>query len=167
MSTTLALVILSWVAIVVLYLGLASVQREVRQLRQQLAADRAGGTSLGDVRLPAGFASRVARPGADRVVLVADSTCPLCQHAAGALAATADQPVLLTYEPAERWPDLPDAVELVQDREAWSTLAHLSPPVVLRVTPSGEIGSLELPTTEAEIARALSVPSLSTAGGKP
>lgn len=162
MSTTLALVILSWIAIVVLYLALVSVHREVRQLRRQLAADHASGAALGDVRLPAQFAEQVARPDSDRLVLVADSTCPLCRRAADALASAATEesrPVLLTYESETLWSGLPETVELVRDRQAWSALAHLSPPVLLTVDPSGRISSLELPTTEAEVARALAVPS--------
>ncbi|MGP3947157.1 hypothetical protein [Streptomyces sp. 7N604] len=160
MSATLALVILSWIAIVILYLALAAVLREVRMLRRRL--DERAGTAVppAELVLPPSFVERIAEPGRERTVLVADAGCPLCRHAAAVLAemATPDfRPVLLTYEPPERWSSLPDALELVQDRDAWSSLAHLSPPVLLTVGTDGTIGSLHLPSSERDIAGALAV----------
>src|SRR5687768_14802628 len=135
MSATLSLVILSWIAIVILYLALAAVLREVRMLRRQFD-ERAATTAAppAELVLPTSFVKRIAVPGGERTVLVADAGCPLCRHAAAMLAdmATPDfRPVLLTYEQPEKWSSLPDTVELVQDRDAWSSLAHLSPPVIL------------------------------------
>lgn len=158
MSAPLALLILSWIAIVVLYLGLAAVLREVRMLRRQLDERSATAAAPAELRLPASFVKRVAQPGRERTVLVADAGCPLCRQAATVLAETATpdfRPVLLTYEPPERWSSLPASVELVQDRDAWSSLAHLSPPVLLTVTPDGTVGSLHLPASERDIASAL------------
>ncbi|MFE5125102.1 hypothetical protein [Streptomyces sp. NPDC056669] len=160
MSATLALVILSWIAIVILYLALAAVLREVRMLRRQLDERAAGAAPPAELVLPPSFVERVAEPGRERTVLVADATCPLCRHAAAVLAerATPDfRPVLLTYEPPERWSSLPDGVELVQDSEAWSSLAHLTPPVILTVGTDGTVGSLHLPSSERDVAGALAV----------
>ncbi|MFD5390114.1 hypothetical protein ACFWMG_35390 [Streptomyces sp. NPDC127074] len=160
MSATLALVILSWIAIVILYLALAAVLREVRMLRRRLDERAAGAAPPAELVLPPSFVERVAEPGRERTVLVADATCPLCRHAAAVLAerATPDfRPVLLTYEPPERWSSLPDGVELVQDSEAWSSLAHLTPPVILTVGTDGTVGSLHLPSSERDVAGALAV----------
>ncbi|MEV5778503.1 hypothetical protein AB0L49_46135 [Streptomyces antimycoticus] len=160
MSATLALVVLSWIAIVVLYLALAAVLREVRVLRRRLDERAATAAAPPELQLPASFVERIAEPGRERTVLVADAGCPLCQHAAAVLADRATEefrPVLLTYEPPERWSSLPDAVELVQDRDAWSSLAHLSPPVLLTVGADGTVGSLHLPSSERDIVGALAV----------
>lgn len=163
MSATLALVILSWIAIVILYLALAAVLREVRMLRRRLderGADTAAPPA--ELVLPASFVERIAAPGQERTVLVADAGCPLCRHAAAVLAEMATpafRPVLLTYESPEQWSSLPDTVELVQDRDAWSSLAHLSPPVILTVGADGTVGSLHLPSSERDIVGALAVPN--------
>lgn len=159
MSPLLALTILSWIAIVVLYLGLASVQREVRMLRRQLTESRTTiGDGLDDLRLPQAFLSRIVVPDQSRTVLVADSGCPLCRRVAAVLAEPATpefRPVLLTYESPEKWTDLSDSLDIVRDREAWSALAHLSPPVLLAVDHQGRIESLVLPTTELDVTRAV------------
>ncbi|MEU6082911.1 hypothetical protein [Streptomyces sp. NPDC047108] len=160
MSPTLALVILSWIAIVILYLALAAVLREVRMLRRRLDERAATAAPPAELVLPASFVERVAAPGRERTVLVADATCPLCRHAAAVLAERATpefRPVLLTYEPPDTWSSLPGAVEVVQDRDAWSSLAHLSPPVILTVGADGSVGSLHLPSNERDIAAALAV----------
>ncbi|MBP2474639.1 hypothetical protein JOF53_003511 [Crossiella equi] len=149
MDPLLALLLLAWAAIVVLYLALAAVLREVRQLRRQLTAGQVSGAAA-DVFLPPDF---LARLGGARTVLVADSGCPLCQLAAAELARRADRPVLLTYE--ESWPGLPGTVELVTDREAWQALAHLNPPMVLTVTADGRVAALDLPTSVSDVVRAL------------
>lgn len=159
MSPLLALTILSWIAIVVLYLGLAAVQREVRMLRRQLAESRTTtGDGLDNLRLPQAFLSRIVLPDRSRTVLVADSGCPLCRAAAVMLAEPTGQdvrPVLLTYESPEKWADLSDSIDIVRDREVWSELAHLSPPVLLEVNHRGRIESLVLPVTELDVARAV------------
>ena len=162
MPATLALVILSWIAIVILYLALAAVLREVRMLRRQLDERAADAAPPSELVLPASFVERIAAPGQERTVLVADAGCPLCRHAAAVLAEMASpnfRPVLLTYEPPEKWSTLPDTVELVQDRDAWSSLAHLSPPVILTVGADGTVGSLHLPSSERDIAGALAAPT--------
>ncbi|MCO1581101.1 hypothetical protein M8C13_35650 [Crossiella sp. SN42] len=155
MDPVLALLILAWLAIALLYLGLAAVLRELRLLRRQLTARQATGADLAELRLPGSVTARFDGP---RTVLVADSGCPLCQFAAAELARHAARPVLLTYEEADAWPDLPATVELVTDRAAWQALAHLNPPMLLSVTADGRIDSLVLPTTAAEVRRALHTP---------
>ncbi|MET8677169.1 hypothetical protein ABZW18_06135 [Streptomyces sp. NPDC004647] len=160
MSPTLAMVILSWIAIVILYLALAAVLREVRMLRRHVDERAATAAAPAELQLPAPFVERIAEPGRERTVLVADASCPLCRYATAVLAEVATpefRPVLLTYEPPERWSTLPETVQVVQDRDAWSSLAHLSPPVLLTVGTDGTVGSLHLPSSERDIAAALAV----------
>ncbi|MFJ3955825.1 hypothetical protein ACIPXV_38300 [Streptomyces libani] len=162
MSATLAMVILSWIAIVILYLALAALLREVRMLRRQVNERAATGAASAELQLPASFVARIAEPGRERTVLVADAGCPLCRYAAAVLAEAATsefRPVLLTYEPPEKWSALPETVQLVQDGDAWSSLAHLSPPVLLTVGADGTVGSLHLPSSEHDIAAVLAVTS--------
>ncbi|MCK2238375.1 MULTISPECIES: hypothetical protein [unclassified Crossiella] len=155
MDPVLALLILAWAAITLLYLGLAAVLREVRLLRRGLTAGQATGLGGTDLRLPESVTAKLAGP---RTVLVADSGCPLCQFTATELARHADRPVLLTYEDRAAWPELPGSVELITDRDAWQGLAHLNPPMLLSVAADGRIDSLVLPTSAADVLRALRAP---------
>lgn len=158
MSATPALLVLSWIAIIVLYFGLAAVLREVRMLSQHMAAHAADAAAPSDLQLPPSFVERVTENGQERLVLAADTGCPLCRYTVSVLAqvVTPDRrPVLLTYEPPERWSSLPETVELVHDRAAWASLAHLSPPVLLTIGADGTVRSLHLPTTEGDVAAAL------------
>lgn len=152
MDPLLAVLILAWAAIVLLYLGLAAVLRELRLLRRQLTARQAAGADLADLRLPEATAARLGGP---RLVLVADSGCPLCQLAAAELANAGDRPALLTYEDRAAWPALDPAIELITDRAAWQALAHLNPPMLLSVAADGRVESLVLPTSAADVRRAL------------
>lgn len=157
MSPAVALAILTWAALVILYLGLAATLREVRLLRAELVRLKAGGTAPPaiEVALP----SLAPEQGA-QVVLAADAGCPSCHQAAEALAGYAEAlpvpPVLLTYEAAEEWEHVGDRLRVVQDRAAWSQLSHLAPPVLLLVAPGGAVRELALPVGGKGVSDALS-----------
>ena len=155
MTPTAALWGLTFVAIVVLYLCLAAVLREVRLLRAQVARLTATSAPTGQhLRLPAGLTG-----GRDAVVLASDSRCPLCRVVLAALAdlspRLAEPPVVLTHEPATDWGDLPPGLRLVRDEDAWRELAHLSSPVLLSVAGNGTVRELLLPANEHEVAATL------------
>lgn len=170
MNPWLAAGIITWVAIVVCYLGLAAVLREVRILRHQVsrlsfaagqlatAGPREDGitsTQGQGLRLPA-----VLEPSAEghpqpAVVLAATSGCPLCRVAlqrVGELGPRLAAPVtLLTYEDHAAWGDLPSGVRVVRDDEAWSEIAHLAPPALLRVAATGAVTEIQLPVGAASV----------------
>ncbi len=150
MDAQIAVQILTWAAIVVLYLGLAAVLREVKLLRGQLAADAASG-GLPSVRLPASVVG-----GRRRIVAAVDSSCPLCLVVADQLATTTGvRPVVLTYEAPERWSEAADRLDVVRDEQAWSAIAHLSPPVLMLVDADGAVERLDLPANERDVERAV------------
>ncbi len=90
MSAVAALTIVQWAALVVLYLALAAVLREVRLLRGQVSrlqaalatgltrTDPAGGPATSGGPAP-GLRLETVSPGRTAIVLVATSTCPLCR----------------------------------------------------------------------------------------
>jgi hypothetical protein len=174
MSPTNALFALTWAAIVVLFLGLAAVLREVRLLRGEVSRD-ADGFSRGrlDLSLGGSFAAGAASAGGagggdpggnggtgTRIVLAADSGCPLCVAVAERLrrladaAPSSDGPagaVLLTHEPAAAWNGMTGGLRIVSDPEAWRAVAHLSPPVLMLVDGAGRVRRLVLPVREQEV----------------
>lgn len=157
MSPGVALWVLAWIAIVVLYLGLSAVLREIRLLRAQvsrLTASGAAPRAAQNPRLPATLMAD--GPG---IVLTADSLCPLCRVVAATVSAQADRlgrPVtLLTHESPEAWTDVPPGLRLVQDEQAWREVSHLSPPVLMDVAADGVVRDLVLPSNENEADAAL------------
>lgn len=163
MSPSTAVTVITWAAMVVLYLGLAATLHRVRTLAAELAALRAGGhvkaTGV-DLQLPA-LASPDASGG--RLVLAADTGCPACHLAVETLAALAPElsrvPTLLTYEPPEAWretfPQAAGRLEIRQDPESWRLLAHLMPPLLLSVDAEGRVTELALPSTLDDLPRVL------------
>ncbi|MFC6087820.1 hypothetical protein [Saccharothrix lopnurensis] len=132
-----AFLVITWAAIVVLFLGLAAVLREVRLLRAAVARDPQGfSAAQPDIVLGERFAGRV--------VLAADSGCPLCV----AVARRLTDAVLLTHEPPGAW-DTP--LDVVSDREAWRSVSHLAPPVLMRVDATGRVARLALPVREEQV----------------
>ena len=148
MSPNVALWIVTWVAIVVLFLAVGAVLREVRLLRVLVTRDTGFAAAAPDIRL---FPELVG--GQDRIVLASDSGCPLCGAVASRLAARAvadgARPVLLTYEDPDTWPEpIRSAFTVVSDQTAWQKIAHLSPPVLMAVTADGTVRQLGLPVDE-------------------
>jgi len=160
MSPWLAVTIVTWVALLVLYLGLAATLRQVRLLSAELTALRAGGdtrTTGVDLHLPA---LAVPDGPAARLVVAADTGCPACHVTVETLAALAPglpvPPLLLTYEPPQVWRDLAGHMEVRQDTESWRALRHLAPPVLMSVDASGRVIDLALPSSPEDVPRTLS-----------
>jgi hypothetical protein len=158
MSPWTAVAILTWVALLLLYLGLAATLRKVNALTAELAALRAGGDARAagvQLRLP-GLAEAGA-PGR-RLVLAADSVCPACHVAVAALDELAPRlgsaPLLLTYEAPEVWQSATH-LQVRHDPESWRLLASLSPPVLMAVDAGGQVTELSLPTIPEDIVRTL------------
>jgi hypothetical protein len=157
-----AILIVTWATIVVLYLGLAAVLREVRLLRDRVGADAAAGGQI-SIRLPAAVTR-----GHRRVVAAVDSGCPLCRVVARRLAAiTAVRPVLLTFEPVDQWSGVDDRLDVVRDDRAWSAIAHLSTPVLMLVDGDGAVERLVLPASERDILPTLASWGVLTAADVP
>ncbi|MDP4506851.1 hypothetical protein [Nonomuraea turcica] len=157
MSADTALMIVTWAALIILYLGLAATLREVRRLRAEVLALRTGG---GPSAAPALKLPTLAYDGqAERVVLAADLGCPACDQAVMELVALApgleQPPILLTYEEPEVWGTAAQALTVTKDPAAWSQIAHLTPPVVLLVRPDGRVADLRLPVNGSAVTTAL------------
>lgn len=93
------------------------------------------------------------------VVLASDSACPLCRLVLARLADLSprlpEPAVLLTYESDDVWGPLPAGIRVVRDDPSWSAVAHLTPPVLMLVAPSGEVLELALPAGPDDVDRAL------------
>ncbi|MDO5628427.1 MAG: hypothetical protein Q4G43_08915 [Mobilicoccus sp.] len=156
MDPALAVQVLQWVAIIVLYCGLAACLRETRLLRAQVSRLQVGLAATGEA-LPDRHESLPARvvAGREGVVVVADTTCPSCASVLERLddlRAALDLPVtVLTWEDPEAWGPLTDRFRIVRDEDAWSALAHLTPPILLRVAADGRILALHLPVTTSDV----------------
>ncbi|GAA3015114.1 hypothetical protein [Actinokineospora diospyrosa] len=132
-----AFLVITWVAIVVLFLGLAAVLREVRLLRAAISRDPGGYDSAQpDIVLGERFAGRV--------VLAADTGCSLCHAVADRLTGA----LLLTHEQASVWET---RLEVVTDREAWRAVSHLAPPVLMLVGLDGRVRRLSLPVRADQV----------------
>jgi len=171
MSPWIAVTVVTWIAMVVLYLGLAATLHRVRTLSAELAELRTGGhvkaTGV-DLRLPA----LAAQDGsAVRLVVAADTGCPACHMTVEALAALAPElsqvPTLLTYERPDAWPEAAGRLEIRQDAESWRVLAHLMPPLLLSIDADGRVIDLALPSNPDDIPRTLAAWGLRSTPGAP
>lgn len=167
MSPTTALWVLTWIAIVVLYLCLAAVLREVRLLRSQVARLQASPSGENDAEaLPTSLTED-----GNGIVLVADSSCPLCRLSLARLGELSEQlparPVVLTHEAPDQWDEVPAGVRLVRDERAWSSVAHMAPPVLLRLAPDGTVLDTVLPVNERDIDSAVLRWTATTASATP
>jgi hypothetical protein len=172
MSPWPAVTIITWIALLVLYLGLAATLRQVRLLSAELAALRARGDTRAtgiDLVLPA---LAVPDGPATRLVVAADTGCPACHMTVGLLAelapGMATSPLLLTYEPPEAWRESAGPMEIRQDTESWRALRHLAPPVLMSVDPSGRVLDLALPSVPQDVPRTVAAwgfRDLTRAGG--
>lgn len=151
MSLTIAFGIVTWVAIVLLYLALLRVFHELRTLRADIASSRLNSAGQEPVQLP-GWQEPEAR-----IVLAVDSTCPACWATVEEVAALpgATGLVLLTHEPAATWAAVEETFTIREDARAWTALAHLSAPMVLLTGPSGRVEELVLPVKEGEAREAV------------
>jgi len=148
MSPTAAFLIVTWAAIVLLFFGLAAVLREVRLLRGTVLRGHDGYTSAApDIELGAEFAG----DGAQRIVLAADSGCPLCLAVIDRLRYRGVKATLLTHEQPAVWRDIADHLTVVSDQEVWRSVSHLAPPVLMLVDRAGSVRKLVLPVREDEV----------------
>lgn len=152
MSPSIAFAVLTWAALVVLFFGLAAVLREVRLLRGLVLRNPEG---FGAAEPELVLGGRFAAGGPPRVVLAADSGCPLCQALVDRLSARAPGTLLLTHEPAEVWTGAGSRLEIVSDRESWRVIAHLAPPVLMLVDGTGRVLRMILPVRLEEADTAL------------
>lgn len=179
MSPTVALAILSWAAMVVLYLALASVQREVRLLRRTVSGLQAVPTSLAPPEAamvsnphaaPLTLAPEVAGP-TGGIVLAATSTCPLCRVVLDRLAVRSREwgftATLLTYEKPADWWTLPAGVRVVADADSWQAIAHIDPPALFAVDSAGRVHDLVLPARSSDVDEALAAWHVSDATDHP
>jgi hypothetical protein len=148
MSPIIAYHVLVWVAIVVLFCALAAVMREVRLLRGMVLGGEKGFTEAThpEITLGPDFAG-----GRERIVLAADTGCPLCLSAADRLGQRAPGATVLTHEDVAAWDGRADGLEVVRDRESWRAISHLAPPVLMRVDGTGRVGTLVLLTRVSEV----------------
>jgi hypothetical protein len=147
MSPGLAFDIVTWAAIVVLFLGLAAVLRELRLLRGLVTQ---GGDGFVSAPPELSLGQRFAGGGA-HVVLAADTGCPLCVAAAERLARRAPGATLLTHEPAEVWHRVAGRLRVASDPESWRSISHLSTPVLMLVDGAGAVRRLVLPVREEQV----------------
>ncbi len=140
MSPWLATTIVTWIALIIVYLGLAATLRRVNQLRAELASLRASGRGGAQLRLP----------GYSGIVLAADSACDACHLAVTELSSKSPSSTLLCHEPWEG-----TTLRVRVDPEAWRRLAHLSPPVLMAVDANGQVTDIALPTNPGDVARVL------------
>lgn len=147
MSPEMAFNIITWVAILVLFLGLAAVLREIRLLRNEVRrSPEAFAAAPPELLLGPRFAGR-----GRRIVLAADSGCPLCHAVLDRLLALAPGSVLLTHEPEALWAKVSGQLEVVSDGEVWRAVSHLSPPVLMLVDGTGRAERVHLPVRVAEV----------------
>lgn len=149
MSPLVALFIITWAAIVVLFFGLAAVLREVRLLRGIVTRTTDGFSAAApDVSLGAKLAAGGARP---HIVLAVDSGCPLCLAVVDKIGHRGVPVTLLTHERPEIWNDVADHITVVSDQEVWRTISHLAPPILMQVDAAGSVRKLILPVREEEV----------------
>ncbi|TMR95454.1 hypothetical protein [Nonomuraea basaltis] len=151
MSLTTALWIVTWAALILLYLALLRVFHELRTLRAELASSRLNTAGQQPIDLP-GWQEPEAR-----VVLAVDSTCPACWATVEETTplSGATKIILLTHEPAATWAAVQDKFDVREDTAAWTALAHLSAPIVLLVGPSGRVEEVVLPAKQGDAQEAI------------
>jgi hypothetical protein len=156
MSLTAAAFLVTWAALILLYLALARVFYELRALRAGLAP----GTTSPTASNPSIRLSWTWPTGERRIVLAVDSSCAACwaavEEAADATAVQAVAPtVLLTHEPAARWKAVEQKFDVRVDEQAWSALAHLSAPILLWLNSNGHAEEIVLPAKPGEVREAI------------
>jgi hypothetical protein len=153
----LAFAIVTWAAILILFLAVGAVLREVRLLRATMLGNSSG---FADATPRIRFDRlREAAPEA-RIVLAVNSDCQLCIAAADLVAErVADLPapaVLLTLEPSPSWLDrLGDRLQVITDRDEWRVMGHLTPPVLMRLDADGNVLDLVLPVNLGQVEQVL------------
>lgn len=161
MTTSTAFTLITWAAIVLLFFGLAAVLREVRLLRGIVTR-----TTDGFVAAPPEvfLGPRFAGEGT-RIVAAVDSGCPLCLTVVERLAELGAGATLLTHEPPATWRDLARGLPVISDGEAWRSISHLSPPVLMLLDGTGHVRRMLLPVRAGEVDTTLAEWAGPKAGG--
>lgn len=158
MPPYLGLFVVTWVALALLYLGLARVLQELYVLRARVASlstssARTGGASQlqFDLALPSELAA------ASSVVVAAESSCSTCWKVLTAVAAhpAPSKPLLLTYEDERVWEPVADDFTVIRSHSGWSSISHLTPPVLVKLGPQGRPEQIVLPVSAAEVTSTL------------
>jgi hypothetical protein len=162
-TPSIALTLVTWAAIILLFFGLAAVLREVRLLRGMVTRN-----SDGFVAAPPDLVLGPRFAGADgRIVAAVDSGCPLCLTVAERLAALGVDATLLTHEPTATWADLAHGLPVVSDGEVWRSVSHLAPPVLMLLDETGRVRRMLLPVRAAEVDTTLAGWAGPKVGGDP
>jgi hypothetical protein len=148
-----ALFIVTWGVMLLLYLGLARVLFEIHGLRRRvdrlMARSRSSeSTDAYPIDLPS-----EASAGID-ILLVAESSCPRCWAVLECLIerGSAHRLGLLTYEEPSVWSPFSDRIRIIQSETGWASVAHLSPPALLRLDRArGEVSDIALPVGESDL----------------
>ncbi|MBE8518926.1 hypothetical protein ILP97_15610 [Amycolatopsis sp. H6(2020)] len=159
MTPSTAFAVLTWAAIILLFFGLAAVLREVRLLRGTVTRSADGFVAAPpDLVLSPRFAGRI--------VAAVDSGCPLCLTVVERLAGLGAEATLLTHEPPATWAELAHGLPVVSDGEAWRSVSHLSPPVLMLLDGTGRVRRMLLPVRASEVDTTLAAWAGSTSGGE-
>jgi hypothetical protein len=147
MTSSIAFDLITWAAIILLFFGLAAVLREVRLLRGVVTRSTDGFVAVPpDLVLGPRFAE-----GDGRIVAAVDSGCPLCLTVVERLAGLGAEATLLTHEPLTTWTHLARGLPVISDGEAWRSVSHLSPPVLMLLDGTGRVRRMLLPARAAEV----------------
>ncbi len=151
MDRTIALFIVTWGVMLLLYLGLARVLFELRGLRSRvdhLTARSSASSPSYPIDLPShAFA------GVD-ILLVAESSCARCWAVLECLIKrdSAHELGLLTYEDPAVWSPFSDRIQIIQSETSWASMNHLSLPVLLRLDRArGTVSDIALPVGESDL----------------
>lgn len=151
MDRTIALFIVTWGVMLLLYLGLARVLFETHGLRHRvdrLTAKSSASTASYPIDL-----SNDVFAGID-ILLVAESSCPRCWTVLECLIkhGSAHQVALLTYEEPTVWTPYTNRIRIIRSAADWGAMAHVSPPVLLRLSRDGRsVLDLALPVDESDL----------------
>ena len=161
MTPSTALTVLTWAAIILLFFGLAAVLREVRLLRGMVTRSADGFVAVPpDLDLGPRFAGD-----GGRIVAAVDSGCPLCLTVVERLATSGAEATLLTHEPVTTWADLAHGLPVISDGEAWRSVSHLAPPVLMLLDGAGRVRRMLLPVRAAEVDTTLAGWAVPKSGG--
>lgn len=156
MPTDAALFIVTWFVIIALFLAMGRLAFEVQSLRRTLNQSlRVHGHGVGHT-LPSLELSRGLEPFPELLV-VAESTCSNCWRVLYELVSAdpTTNMALLTREPATEWAEFASNMRIIRDDEQWTRLIHLTPPVLLRLNPLGDVIDIALPIDEKSVVATL------------
>ena len=72
---------------------------------------------------------------------------------------------LLTHEPETTWAELAHGLPVISDGEAWRSVSHISPPVLMLLDGTGRVRRMLLPVRAAEVDTTLAEWAVPKSGG--